>query len=128
MLQERNRIAREIHDALGHSLTAQSIQLENALVYLDSNREKSKGFLLAARQLSSDLLQEVRHSVTTLRSDPLQGKSLNAAIKLLISPVIIPLKVKAGNDCFFTFLTLAVNFSVKLSLLLMNFSMKKPIA
>jgi signal transduction histidine kinase len=83
-LQERNRIAREIHDALGHSLTAQSIQLENALVYLESNLEKAKGFLLEAKQLSTNLLQEVRYSVTTLRSDPLQGKSLDAAIKLLI--------------------------------------------
>ncbi|NJM22170.1 MAG: sensor histidine kinase [Richelia sp. RM2_1_2] len=84
-LQERNRIAREIHDALGHSLTAQSIQLENALVYLESNLEKAKVFLLEARQISANLLQEVRHSVTTLRYyDPLQGKSLDAAIKLLI--------------------------------------------
>jgi signal transduction histidine kinase len=83
-LQERNRIAREIHDALGHSLTAQSIQLENALVYLESNLEKAKGFLLEARQLSTNLLQDVRHSLTTLRSDPLQGKSLDAAIKFLI--------------------------------------------
>jgi signal transduction histidine kinase len=83
-LQERNRIAREIHDALGHSLTAQSIQLENVLVYLDSNLEKAKGFLLEARKLSANLLQEVRYSVTTLRSDPLEGKSLDAAIKLLI--------------------------------------------
>jgi signal transduction histidine kinase len=33
-LQERNRIAREIHDALGHALTAQSIQLENAQLFL----------------------------------------------------------------------------------------------
>ncbi|MBW4510429.1 MAG: sensor histidine kinase [Scytonematopsis contorta HA4267-MV1] len=83
-LQERNRIAREIHDALGHSLTAQSIQLENALVYLESNLEKAKGFLLEARQLSANVLQEVRYSVATLHSDPLQGKSLDAAIKLLI--------------------------------------------
>ncbi|WP_238993752.1 sensor histidine kinase [Calothrix sp. PCC 6303] len=83
-LQERNRIAREIHDALGHSLTAQSIQLENALVYLESNLEKAKSFLLEARKLSANLLQEVRCSVTTLRSDPLQGKSLDAAIQLLI--------------------------------------------
>jgi signal transduction histidine kinase len=84
-LQERNRIAREIHDALGHSLTAQSIQLENALVYLESNLEKTKGFLLEARQLSARLLQEVRYSVATLRSDPLQGKSLDVAIKVLIA-------------------------------------------
>lgn len=83
-LQERNRIAREIHDGLGHSLTAQSIQLENALVYLESNLEKTKVFLLEARKLSANLLQEVRYSVMALRYDPLHGKTLDAAIKLLI--------------------------------------------
>lgn len=34
MLQERNRIAREFHDSLGHSLTAQNIQLANVLLDL----------------------------------------------------------------------------------------------
>lgn len=84
-LQERNRIAREIHDALGHSLTAQSIQLENALLYLESNIEKTKGFLLESKKLGNNALKEVRSSVATLRSDPLQGKSLDYAIALLIA-------------------------------------------
>ncbi|MBD2777978.1 sensor histidine kinase [Iningainema tapete] len=84
-LQERNRIAREIHDALGHLLTAQSIQLENALLFLESNFEKSKGFLLEAKNLGTNALKEVRYSVATLRSDPLQGKSLDSAIALLLA-------------------------------------------
>ena len=50
-LQERNRIAREIHDALGHALTAQSIQLENALLFLPPNTEKSKSFLEESQRL-----------------------------------------------------------------------------
>ncbi|NJL51253.1 MAG: hypothetical protein HC930_01750 [Hydrococcus sp. SU_1_0] len=32
-IDERNRIAREIHDSLGHALTAQSIQLDNAIAF-----------------------------------------------------------------------------------------------
>ncbi len=44
-LQERNRIASEIHDALGHTLTAQSIQLENALLFLPPDAEKTASFL-----------------------------------------------------------------------------------
>lgn len=79
-LQERNRIAREIHDALGHALTAQSIQLENALLFLPSGAEKTESFLREAKQLGSRALQEVRRSIATLRSDPLQGQSLATAI------------------------------------------------
>lgn len=83
-LQERNRIAREIHDSLGHSLTAQSIQLENALLFLQSNTDKAQMFLQEAKRLGKDALQEVRQSIATLRSNPLQGKSLEEAIASLV--------------------------------------------
>ena len=43
-VQERNRIAREIHDSLGHSLTVFSIHLEAALRLLQSDPEKQKAF------------------------------------------------------------------------------------
>ncbi|NJM70417.1 MAG: sensor histidine kinase [Scytonema sp. RU_4_4] len=84
-LQERNRIAREIHDALGHSLTAQSIQLENALLFLSSNVDKARTFLEEAKQLGSSALREVRQSVATLRRDPLHGKSLESSLALLLA-------------------------------------------
>ncbi len=79
-LQERNRIAREIHDALGHTLTAQSIQLENALLFLPPEAEKTQSFLQEAQQLGARALQEVRRSISTLRSNPLRGQSLSGAI------------------------------------------------
>ena len=84
-LQERNRIAREIHDALGHALTAQSIQLENALLFLPANAEKSEAFLREAKQLGSTALKEVRRSISTLRSNPLQGQSLDIVIAKAVS-------------------------------------------
>lgn len=84
-LQERNRIAREIHDALGHTLTAQSIQLENALLFLPPNAEKTKSFLRESQQLGARALQEVRRSIATLRSNPLQGRSLQSAIATAIT-------------------------------------------
>lgn len=85
MLQERNRIAREIHDSLGHSLTAQNIQLANALLYLRSNLDRAEIFLAEAKKLGSYALKDVRHSVATLRSDPLQGKRLSVAISDLVA-------------------------------------------
>lgn len=83
-LQERNRIAREIHDSLGHTLTAQKIQLENALLFWLSNQEKAKHYLVEAKQLGHQALQEVSRSVATLRVDPMQGRSLEEMVKTLL--------------------------------------------
>ncbi|NJL36355.1 MAG: sensor histidine kinase [Leptolyngbyaceae cyanobacterium SL_5_9] len=83
-LQERNRIAREIHDAVGHALTAQSIQLENALLFLQTDPDKARAFLTEARQLGTQALREVRQSVATLRSNPLLGQNLSEAIATLV--------------------------------------------
>jgi signal transduction histidine kinase len=84
-LQERNRIAREIHDSLGHALTAQSIQLENALKFCQLNSEKSIVFLQEAQKLAATALKEIRQSVSTLRSDPLKGESIKDAIDELLN-------------------------------------------
>jgi signal transduction histidine kinase len=78
-LQERNRITREIHDSLGHALTAQSIQLENALLFLGSDAAKSASFLKQAQELGGNALKDVRRSISTLH-DPLQGNSLQTTI------------------------------------------------
>ena len=83
-LQERNRIAREIHDGLGHTLAAQTIQLNNALLFWKSEDEKALEFLKQAKQLGSEALLEIRKSVSVLRSNPLQGLSLESAIDKLL--------------------------------------------
>jgi signal transduction histidine kinase len=82
-LQERNRIAREIHDALGHSLTAFNLHLEGALRLLDSNPVKAKTLLKEAQDLGKATLQDVRRSVSVLRTDPLHDRTLEAAVQAL---------------------------------------------
>lgn len=84
ILQERNRIAREIHDSVGHNLTAQSIQLENAQMWVKTDTTKAEDYLQKARKLGRNALQDVRHSVATLRSHPLKGQSLEVALSQLI--------------------------------------------
>lgn len=79
-LKERNRIAREIHDALGHTLSAQSIQLENALLFCPTDADKTQSFLKESRHLCIQALKEVRQSVAQLRSNVLMGQSLETAI------------------------------------------------
>ncbi|MEH1966362.1 sensor histidine kinase [Nostoc sp.] len=82
-LEERNRIAREIHDSLGHSLTALNLQLETALKLWQSNPGKAETFLATAKELGSKALKDVRQSVSTMRSNPLQEQSLERAIASL---------------------------------------------
>lgn len=84
-VQERNRIAREIHDALGHSLTVFNLHLEAALRLLDTDLPEAKELLLEAKQLGKTALNEVRQSVSALRSDPLQAQPLATAIAALVS-------------------------------------------
>ncbi|BAU44999.1 sensor histidine kinase [Leptolyngbya sp. O-77] len=83
MAQERSRIAREIHDSLGHSLTALNLQVEGALKLWQSDPQRAHQFLKEAKVLGSTALQDVRQSVATMRADPLQEQSLEAAIALL---------------------------------------------
>ncbi|MEA5527327.1 sensor histidine kinase [Nodularia spumigena] len=83
-LEERNRIAREIHDSLGHSLTALNLQLETALKLWQSHPVKAQAFLARAKELGSKSLNDVRQSVSTMRYNPLQGQTLEQAIASLL--------------------------------------------
>ncbi|WP_414529925.1 sensor histidine kinase [Nodularia chucula] len=83
-LEERNRIAREIHDSLGHSLTALNLQLETALKLWESQPAKAKIFLARAKELGSKSLGDVRQSVSTMRYSPLHDQSLEQAIAILL--------------------------------------------
>lgn len=82
MDQERSRIARDIHDALGHSLTALNIQLESALKLWEKDPARARQFWGKAKRLGTQSLQEVRHSVSALQQDPLAGATLEDAIAL----------------------------------------------
>lgn len=82
-LEERNRIARDIHDSLGHLLTGLNVQMETALALWKVNPERAYAFLSKAKQLGSDALQATRQSVSDLRFDPLEGRSLQEAVAVL---------------------------------------------
>ncbi len=78
--QERNRIAREIHDSLGHCLTALNIQIEASLKLANRNPERSAQALAEAKRLGSEALQEVRRSVRALRPQMLESQSFSEAL------------------------------------------------
>ncbi|HEY9626963.1 MAG TPA: AAA family ATPase [Coleofasciculaceae cyanobacterium] len=82
-IEERNRIAREIHDSLGHYLTALNVQLQAAASLLLTDPTQAQSFLAQAQWLGATAMQEVRQSVKTLRSDEHNEPSLEAAIAAL---------------------------------------------
>jgi signal transduction histidine kinase len=65
--RERNRLAREIHDGLGHHLTATHMQLNAAKAVLRQHPDKAEVALEKARTLAQNALTDVRRSVAALR-------------------------------------------------------------
>jgi signal transduction histidine kinase len=80
---ERTRIARDIHDGLGHSLTTLSVQLE-LIQRLTQQEPVAAGALATAQQLTHQCLQDVRLSVQTMRQS---NFDLNQAIRELIEQI-----------------------------------------
>jgi signal transduction histidine kinase len=70
-LAERARIAREIHDVLAHSLSAQLVHLEAARLLIESgaDRERILERVVAARGMARDGLAETRQALSALRGE-----------------------------------------------------------
>jgi signal transduction histidine kinase len=64
---ERNRLARDIHDSLGHHLTAIAVQLEKASAFRERDQAASEQALVDARRSARYALEDVRQSVGALR-------------------------------------------------------------
>jgi len=69
VIQERNRLAREIHDSLGHFLTTIHVQLEAARAIHSVDPRRALEAVAKAQDLARDALVEVRRSVGALQAD-----------------------------------------------------------
>lgn len=83
-IQERNRLAREIHDNLGHYLTVINVQIQAAQALIGKDPDRAAQALVKAQQLTQDGLSAVRQSVSALRESPLGGRSLDDALGSLM--------------------------------------------
>jgi len=83
--EERNRIAREIHDTLAQGLTAIALQLETADALLETGTEgePAREAIQHALALARSSLEEARRSVLDLRAAPLEGRTLAEALAAL---------------------------------------------
>lgn len=98
-MKERNRLAREIHDILGHSLTSLTTGIEACISMVDSNPILAQKQLNNLLELSRKGLIDVRRSVRELKIDSLSKYDLIPAIKKLITdinectPVVVELMI-----------------------------------
>lgn len=79
--QERNRLARELHDTLAHSLSATAVQLQAVQTLLKIQPEEAANELRLAQQQIKDGLQESRRAINALRASPLEELGLAEALR-----------------------------------------------
>jgi two-component system NarL family sensor kinase len=104
-LEERNRLAREIHDTLAQGLAAIALRLELADALLESKADPARAqeTVRQALALARHNLEEARRSVLDLRAAPLEGRTLPEALSSLIEGfgseggAEIALEVRGGN-------------------------------
>ena len=83
--EERVRLARDIHDGLGHHLTVLSIQLQAADKLVARNPQAAAEALQACRVEAQAALEEVRHSVSVMRQSPVEGQPLPEVLASLVN-------------------------------------------
>lgn len=82
--RERNRLAREIHDSLGHYLTVVNMQIEAALAVMDADSDRARQSMTKAQTLTKNGLTEIRRSVAALRDDTITERPLHEALLQLV--------------------------------------------
>ncbi|WP_395743141.1 sensor histidine kinase [Prosthecobacter sp.] len=83
--QERTRLAREIHDAVGHSLTVVGAQLEAAEAMILQSPPHALESIRKAQRASREALAEIRRSVSSLRARRQEERSLAESLTSLIT-------------------------------------------
>jgi len=83
-IAERNRLAREIHDNVGHYLTSINIQLAAAHAVLEKNPVQAGSAIEKAQGLTREGLSQIRGSVAALRTLPTENRSLLEALADLV--------------------------------------------
>ena len=95
--EERNRLARTIHDSLGHYLTVVGIQIDKAVAFIDIDRAEADQALIDAKWAATSALEDVRESVSTLRDK--DHFSLESELTQLVrANTQIPIHLELSGD------------------------------
>lgn len=81
--EERNRLAREMHDALGHRLTVAVVQLEGSQRLIPNDPGRAAQMVGAMREQLKEALTELRQTVAQLRADSATDRPLTDSLRQL---------------------------------------------
>ena len=86
-VEERNRLAREIHDTLAQGLSAIALRLDaiDALLETGAERERVATLIAEALDITRANLEETRRTVLDLRAAPLEGRTVAEALRDLVA-------------------------------------------
>lgn len=85
VVEERNRLSREMHDTIGHRLTVASVQLEAAQRLCPTDAERAASLVGTVREQVREALSELRSAVATLRTPVEADLQLRSALRRLLS-------------------------------------------
>ncbi|MDE7380225.1 MAG: sensor histidine kinase [Clostridia bacterium] len=91
VFQERNRIARDIHDNAGHSMTAVIMQTEAAKLLIDTDPQEAKAKIISANMQAKSALEQMRESVHLLA-----GRNAASTLKEELEEIIA--QTMGGTD------------------------------
>ncbi len=97
--KERNRLAREIHDTLGHALTGIITGLDACIMLMDVSPEATKKQLTSIADVARQGMTDVRRSIKALRPDALEKIRIKDAIKQMIEEMSQSTGVEIILDC-----------------------------
>ncbi|MEL7649590.1 MAG: sensor histidine kinase [Sedimentibacter sp.] len=93
VIEEKNKIARDIHDNLGHNMTALIMQLQMAQHYLDTDSQKCGKLMEDSLRTAKDSLFAIREVVETLR-----GKEKEVSAETAIKDLVQEFSRKTGAE------------------------------
>ena len=82
--RERNRVARELHDTLAHTLSGLSVQLETVKAYWDIDPQTARSTLDKSLVAAHSGLEETRRALQALRASPLDDLGLALAVRTMV--------------------------------------------
>lgn len=82
--KERKRLAREIHDTLGHALTGIAAGVDACIAMIDINPEATKKQLMVISKVVRQGIVDVRNSLNKLRPGALEQHGFKGAIENMI--------------------------------------------
>ena len=97
VFEERNRIAKDIHDNAGHSMTTVIMQTEAAKLLIDTNPEEAKNRIISANIQAKSALEQMRESVHLLAGRG-NSRPLGEEIKEVIAQTIDGTELKIRYD------------------------------